>query len=95
MVAVYDYENKIQQLYINGVAVGAGTAISGEFVPAGDEAYNLFCLGADYRAQANVGQYTLDYPCPNMTMVDAKIYSQALTAEQAAAAYEAALASLS
>ena len=95
VVAVYDYENKIQQLYINGVAVGAGTAISGEFVPAGDEAYNLFCLGADYRAQANVGQYTLDYPCPNMTMVDAKIYSQALTAEQAAAAYEAALASLS
>ena len=95
VLAVYDYENKLQHLYINGVAVDAGTAITGEFAPAGAEAFNLFCLGADYRAQANVNsQYSLDYPCPDMTMVDAKIYSQVLTAEQAKAAYDAAVAGL-
>ena len=31
VVAVYDYENKLQHLYINGVAEGTGQAITGEF----------------------------------------------------------------
>ena len=95
VLAVYDFESKKQYLYINGTAVGSGQTISGSFVPAGNEACNRFCLGADYRAEVNVNdQYSIDYLTQGMTMVDAKLYSQALTAEQVKAAYDAAVAAL-
>ena len=92
VVAVYDYENKLQHLYINGVAEGTGQAITGEFAPATDDSgvFTQFMLGAD----AYTGD-VLDFPSPDMTMVDAKIYSQVLTAEQVETLYEAAVAALS
>lgn len=96
VVAVYDYAAKKQYLYVNGVCVNsAGETISGEFAPAGAEAFNKFCLGSDYRETAKVTETTpIDFPTPDMTMVDAKIYSSALSAEQVKAAYENALALL-
>lgn len=96
VVAVYDYTAKKQYLYINGVCVNSeGEAISGEFAPAGMEAFNKFCLGSDYRETEKVTEETqIDFPTPDMTMVDAKIYSSALSAEQVKAAYENALALL-
>ncbi|MBS6446503.1 MAG: metallophosphoesterase [Clostridiales bacterium] len=96
VVAVYDYAAGKQYLYINGECVNPdGQALSGEFAPAGAEAFNKFCLGADYRETAKVTSTTpIDYPTKDMTMVDAKIYSSALTAEQVQTAYENALDSL-
>ena len=96
VVAVYDYAAKKQYLYVNGVCVNsAGETISGEFAPAGAEAFNKFCFGSDYRETAKVTETTpIDFPTPDMTMVDAKIYSSALSAEQVKAAYENALALL-
>ena len=69
VLAVYDYENKVQYLYINGVAVDAGKTFTGEFAPATDASgvFNQFALGAD----AYTGS-TPDFLSPNMTMVDAK-----------------------
>ena len=96
VVAVYDYEAGKQYLYINGECVNSeGQAISGEFAPAGAEAFNKFCLGSDYReTEKATAEVPIDFPTSDMTMVDAKIYSSALTAEQVAAAYENALALL-
>ena len=96
VVAVYDYEAGKQYLYINGECVNSeGQTLSGEFAPAGAEAFNKFCLGADYRETAKVTEAVpIDYPTSDMTMVDAKIYSSALTAEQVKTAYENAMDSL-
>ena len=96
VVAVYDYAAGKQYLYINGECVNPnGQALSGDFAPAGAEAFNKFCLGADYRETAKVTSTTpIDYPTKDMTMVDAKIYASALTAEQVQTAYENALDSL-
>lgn len=96
VVAVYDYAAGKQYLYVNGVCVNpAGEAISGEFAPAGAEAFNKFCLGSDYRETAKVTETTpIDFPTSDMTMVDAKIYSSSLSDEQVKAAYENALALL-
>lgn len=96
VVAVYDYENKLNLIYINGELISS-TSIQGAFYPGASETFNRFCLGADIKTQANPsgsGTVALDFPSPDMTMVDAKIYSAVLTAEQAAAAYENALALL-
>lgn len=90
VVAVYDRSNGRNLIYING-ELNASTPIQNLLYPGdGDYAFNRFCLGADIKATAG----GLDYPSPNMTMVDAKIYSEALTAEQAMIAYENAINSL-
>ena len=54
------------------------------------EAFNKFCLGNDIKKTGMGGDFT----CPDMTMVDAKIYASALTGGQVRTAYEDAIDSL-
>ena len=89
VVAVYDYANKQERIYINGVLNDSKT-IAGEYCTGLSEAFNKFCLGNDIKKTGEGG----DFPCPNMTMVDAKIYSEALTGGQVRTAYENAVESV-
>ena len=50
----------------------------------------MFCLGADVKADGSAG----DFISPNMTMIDAKIYSGVLTEAEITAAYNNAVASV-
>lgn len=89
VVAVYDYENKQVKIYVNGV-LNDSKSISGEYCPGQSEAFNKFCLGNDIKKTGLGG----DFPCPDMTMVDAKIYEGALTGGQVRTAYENALSAI-
>ena len=89
VVAVYDYKNKQEKIYINGV-LNDTKSISGEYCPGMSEAFNKFCLGNDIKKTGMGG----DFACPDMTMVDAKIYASALTGGQVRTAYEDAIDSL-
>jgi len=64
--------------------------INGDYCNGAGMAFNKFCLGMDIKKTGEGG----DFACPDMTMVDAKIYDEALTAGQASAAYKNALESL-
>ncbi|MBQ8496649.1 MAG: metallophosphoesterase [Clostridia bacterium] len=89
VVAVYDFENKKQMIYINGVLESTQTIQNGFGVGA-EKAFNMFCLGADVKKDGSAG----DFLCPAMVMVDAKIYEGALTADEAKTAYNNAIANV-
>ena len=89
MLGVYDFEAKEQRIYINGV-LQATTPIGGDYFYGSAGSFNKFCLGGDIKPTGEGG----DFVCPNMTMVDAKIYSSALSDEQAESAYQNALSLL-
>ncbi len=89
IVAVYDYNNNTQYVYVNGVLEDTKT-IKGGFCAGAGAAYNKFSLGNDVTTEGVGG----DFPTPAMTMVDAKIYKGALTADEAKAAYDSAVAAL-
>ena len=89
VVAVYDYETEKNYIYINGV-LDATTAIKDKFAVAAGTGYNKFSLGNDITSEGIGG----DYPTPAMTMVDAKIYSGALSADEVKTAYNNAVAAL-
>ncbi len=89
VVAVYDYENQEQRIYINGV-LEATKPIKGAFCVGAGQSYNKFSLGNDVQTGGNGG----DFPNQGMTMVDAKIYAGVLTDTAAAEAYTAAVSAL-
>ena len=94
VVAVYDYASKMNIIYING-QLAQTTTIKDTFFPGTNDAFNKFCLGADYMAQTRVTATTpVDYPSSDMTMVDAKIYASALNSEQVLTAYNNAVESI-
>lgn len=94
VVAVYNFESKLNQIYIDGVLASSSTIEDG-FYPGKDEAFNKFCLGADFMSEARVSDSaSLDFPSPDMVMVDAKIYAAALNSAQVQTAYNDAIESL-
>lgn len=89
VVAVYDFANKQQMIYINGVLESTQT-IQSSFGVGAEKAFNMFCLGADVKKDGSAG----DFLCPSMVMVDAKIYEGTLTAKEVTTAYNNAVASV-
>ena len=89
VIGIYDFKNQKQLIYVNGV-LQQEQAIQGGFYPGQGSAFNMFCLGADVKADGSAG----DFISPNMTMVDAKIYSGVLTEAEITAAYNNAVASV-
>lgn len=86
VIGVYDFVNKKQLIYVNGVLEATQTIQNG-YGPAKDKAANMFCLGADVKPDGSAG----DFLCPSMVMVDAKIYDGALTADEVKTAYNNAV----
>ena len=89
VVAVYDYANNTQCIYINGV-LAESKNLKGAFLAGDGSSYNKFSLGNDVLKDGKGG----DFPTPAMTMVDAKIYTGALSADEAKTAYDNAVAAL-
>lgn len=89
VLAVYDFENKKQMIYVNGVLESTQT-IQNSFGVGSEKAFNMFCLGADIRKDGTAG----DFLSPSMTMVDAKIYDGVLSADEVKTAYNNAVALL-
>lgn len=86
VVGVYSISDGKCYIYVNG-KLNAAVAINSTFKVGGDGTFNYFCLGNDI-TKGNVGG---DFPTKGMTMVDGKIYTGALTAEQVTEAYNSAL----
>ncbi len=86
VVGVYSISDGKCYIYVNG-KLNASVAINSTFKVGADGTFNYFCLGNDI-TKGNVGG---DFPTKGMTMVDGKIYTGALTAEQIAEAYNSAL----
>lgn len=87
VVCNYDYQNMKMEIWINGEK-SAEKALGGEFFPGVNDTYNMFCLGSDIK----VGGYGGDFPTTGgLTLVNARIYSDALTQEQITYAYEQSL----
>ena len=89
VIGVYDFKNQKQLIYVNGV-LQQEQAIKNGYCPGKGSAFNMFCLGADVKPDGSAG----DFISPNMTMVDAKIYSGTLTEAEITAAYNTAAASV-
>ncbi len=85
LVGVYDASGKKLKLYING-SLNKEATISGNYFPGTGDTFNRFCLGADIS-----GTTTPDFPCINTVIVDAKIYTGALTDAEALKAYQDAV----
>lgn len=88
-VCVYDAAGKQLRIYLNG-QLSAFSSISGSFYCGDGDTFNRFCLGADI-AKNNVGT---DFPCTDMVIVDAKIYTGAMSDAEALKAYQDAVAAL-
>ena len=82
VVGIYDTANKKCTIYINGKKNGE-VSIAANFIPGVSGTHNYFCLGADIDDALKGGQFQTQ----GMTMVDAKIYDDALTSEQIAKVY--------
>lgn len=82
VVATYDPSSSKLAIYING-ALQATSSFSSGFYPGSGDTFNRFCLGADI-VTGNNGTH---YPSSSMVIADAKIYTSALNATQAALAY--------
>ena len=82
VVGIYDTANKKCTIYINGKKIGE-VSIAANFIPGVSGTHNYFCLGADIDDALKGGQFQTQ----GMTMVDAKIYDDALTSEQIAKVY--------
>ncbi|MGM9664597.1 MAG: LamG domain-containing protein [Eubacteriales bacterium] len=89
VLGVYDMANKKCSIYING-KLAQEVTIASNFVCGEGNTFNYFCLGDDIKTGLTGG----DFPTSGMTMVDAKIYDSALTADDAANVYKAAVNSL-
>ena len=82
VVGIYDTANKKCTIYINGKKNGE-VSIAANFIPGVSGTHNYFCLGDDI----TTGLVGGDFKTQGMTMVDAKIYDDALTSEQIAKVY--------
>lgn len=90
VVATYDFAEKKSYIYINGM-LSASAPINEDFKTGAGSTFNYFCFGDDITTALTGG----DFPAGDMIIADAKIYTGALTAQQAAKAYADAVASLS
>ncbi|MCQ2770505.1 MAG: hypothetical protein MJ236_01735 [Clostridia bacterium] len=90
VVCVFDYANRMERIYVNGL-LESETTLRENYHNGKDAAYNMFCLGADIGPAGT----PKDFYSSNMTMVDAKIYNSALTANQVAGAYTTSVSDLS
>ena len=88
-VCVYDPFAKKTSIYINGV-LSSSKAISGDFYPGVNGAFNRFCLGADI----SDGDASTDFNATDMVITDAKFYTGSLDATAVQAAYQAAVNAL-
>ena len=82
VVGIYNTANKKCTIYINGKKNGE-VNITSNFIVGEGKTFNYFCLGDDITKDLVGG----DFKTQGMTMVDAKIYDDALTPEQIAKAY--------
>ena len=89
VVGVYDMENKLCLIYING-ELAQSVSIGPKFICGEGKTFNYFCLGADINSLLRGG----DFPTAGMTMAGAKIYAKALSAEDVATVYGIAVDSL-
>ncbi len=89
VVGVYDFINKKQMIYVNGVLESTQTIQNG-YGAGAEKAYNMFCLGADVKKDGSAG----DFLCPSMVMIDAKIYDGALSSDEVKTAYDNAVATV-
>ena len=89
VVGVYDMENKLCLIYING-ELAQSVSIGPKFICGEGKTFNYFCLGADINSLLKGG----DFPTAGMTMAGAKIYAKALSAEDVATVYGIAVDSL-
>ena len=71
--------------------LSASAPINEDFKTGAGSTFNYFCFGDDITTALTGG----DFPAGDMIIADAKIYTGALTAQQAAKAYADAVASLS
>lgn len=90
VVATYDFAEKKSYIYVNGVLAGSAD-ITTDFKVGAGSTFNYFCLGDDITASLAGG----DFPAGDMIIADAKIYTGALTAQEASKAYTDAVAALS
>lgn len=86
VVAVYDYENAKNLIYVNGV-LQHSTDASATFGVGDGDTFNRFCIGDDIK----IGNIGGDFPTAGMIMVDGKIYAKALTASDVSNLYNAAV----
>jgi hypothetical protein len=96
VVAVYNAETLRNAIYINGELVSSDNA-AGKFTAADKtEVYegfnmgNVFYIGADPSASAGRKEHC-DFPSSDLTVIDVKLYSKALTSGEVKAAYNSAL----
>ena len=89
VVGVYDMESKLCLIYING-ELAQQVSIDSKFICGEGNTFNYFCLGDDIKTTLKGG----DFPTLGMTMVDAKIYAKALSAEDVTTVYGIAVDSL-
>lgn len=89
VVGVYDMENKLCLIYING-ELAQSVSIGPKFICGEGNTFNYFCLGADINSLLKGG----DFPTAGMTMAGAKIYAKALSADDVATVYGIAVDSL-
>ena len=89
VVGVYDMENKLCLIYING-ELAQQVSIDSKFICGEGNTFNYFCLGADINSLLKGG----DFPTAGMTMAGAKIYAKALSAEDVTTVYGIAVDSL-
>lgn len=89
LVGVYDAANRTMRIYVNGKQDNS-TAVSGLFHCGEGDSYNRFCLGADVKKSSS----EVDFPAEDILIVDARIYSTALSGEQVTLAYDRALQSI-
>lgn len=89
VVGVYDMENKLCLIYING-ELAQQVSIDSKFICGEGNTFNYFCLGADINSLLKGG----DFPTAGMTMAGAKIYAKALSAKDVTTVYGIAVDSL-
>jgi hypothetical protein len=96
VIAVYDAVNVRNSIYVNGAlassdrAAGPFTSANKTEVYEGFDMGNVFYIGADPSATRGKAEQS-DFPSNDLTVIDVKFYNRALSAEEAAAVYNAAV----
>ncbi len=96
VLAVYNGETRRNSIFVNGTLVSSNSAAGAFTSAAKKEAYegfemgNVFYIGADPSATPNRTE-KCDFPADNLIVLDVKFYDKALSAEEALAAYTAAI----
>ena len=87
IAGVYDHSGGSLKLYVNG-SLAATTSLTSSFLPGAGDAFNRFCLGADIK-QDNLS--SVDFPSAMMSILEARLYSVALSSSQVSEACSKAL----